>query len=119
MEDLDYGFEMIRELPWVDQDRIVLMGISQGGYAVAAWNRFGFAAHIILAATCGGKQPQAPAGTPVLAVVGGKDVNSNGQSCKVSRQPKGSRSIVIPEAPHGISDLPETERAIEEFLNSL
>lgn len=116
-EDLAYAYEMMRELPWVDQDRIVLMGISQGGAAVARWQKPGFAAHIILANDCGGSRPRAPAGTPILAVVGEKDKYYNGSSCKVSQQNKGSRSIVIPDAPHGIIDYLETEQAIEELLS--
>jgi dienelactone hydrolase len=115
-EDLAYAYEKIRKLSWVDQDRIVLMGISQGGRTVARWQKPGFATHIILANDCDGKRPQAPAGTPILAVVGEKDEYYNGSSCQVSRQIKGSRSIVIPDAPHGITDYPETEQAIEELL---
>ena len=117
IEDLGYAFEKIRALPWVDQDRIVLMGISQGGAAVARWDKPGFAVHIILANNCGGGQPQAPAGIPVLAVVGEKDEYYNGSSCKVSRRDKGSGSIVIPDAPHGIIDYVETEQAMEALLN--
>jgi dienelactone hydrolase len=116
-EDLGYTYEKIRELPWVDQNRIVLMGISQGGAAVAYWDQSGFAAHIILANNCGGKQPRAPADIPVLAVVGENDRYYNGSSCQVSRQFKGSRSIVLPDAPHGIIDYQETEQAMEEFLS--
>ena len=116
MEELAYALTMIRSLPWVDQDRIVLMGISEGGSAAAAWDQSGFAAHIILEDNCEGKQPHAPAGVPVLAVVGGKDRYYRGSSCKVTRKIAGSMSIVIAGAPHGISDLPETEQAIEELL---
>jgi len=115
-EELDYAYKTIRELPWVDQDRIVLMGISQGGLAVALWSKPGFAAHIILANNCDGGRPYAPAGTPVLAVVGGRDEVIKG-SCKITREVEGSRSIVIPEAPHAILDYAETERAIGEFLS--
>jgi len=117
LEDLGYAYEKIRELAWVDQNRIVLMGISQGGAAVANWDQSGFAAHIILANNCGGKQPRAPADIPVLAVVGENDRYYNGTSCQVSRQFKGSRSIVIADAPHGIIDYQETEQAMEEFLS--
>lgn len=116
-EDLAYAFEKMRELPWVDQDRIVLMGISQGGRAVAYWDQSGFAAHIVLANNCDGRQPHAPPDIPVLTVVGEKDEYYNGSSCQVSRQFKGSRSIVIPDAPHGIIDYEETEQAMEELLS--
>jgi hypothetical protein len=53
---------------------------------------------------------------PVLAVVGSNDQYSKGASCKVNTEVFGSRSIVIKDAGHGISDLPETGKAIDEFL---
>ena len=116
MEDMAYAVEKIRELPWVDQDRVVLMGISQGGRIVARWDKPGFAAHIILANNCDDGEPQAPAGTPVLAVVGEKDEYYKGSSCKVLKQHEASRSIVIPDAPHGIIDYEETADAMEVLL---
>jgi dienelactone hydrolase len=116
-EDLEYAFEKIQKLSWVDQDRIFLMGISQGGATVARWSKPGFVAHIILADNCAGTKPRAPANIPVLAVVGEKDEFYQGSSCQVSRQIKGSRSIVIPDAPHGIIDYEETEQAMDELLS--
>lgn len=118
MEELGYAYDMIRNLPWVDQDRIVLMGLSEGGRAAAYWNKPGFAAHIITMNNCSGGQPRAPAGTPVLAIVGEKDKYFPGSSCEVARDVEGSRSIVIPDAPHGILGYLETEQAIEEFLDA-
>lgn len=118
MEELDYAYKRIRELPWVDQERVVLMGLSEGGRAVAFWDKPGFAAHIITMANCSGGPPRAPAGTPVLAVVGEKDEYFAGSSCKVARGTNGSRSIVIPGAPHGIIGYPETEQAIDAFLGT-
>lgn len=118
IEELEYAYQTMLELPWVDRDRIVLMGISQGGRAVARWDRPGFAAHIILANDCEGGQPHAPPGVPVLAVVGEEDEYFDGSSCKVSRQNNGSRSIIIPHAPHDIIDYPETEQAMLELLRT-
>ena len=115
VEDLGYAYKMIRDLPWVDQKRIILMGISEGGAAVAKWAQPGFVAHIILANGCGGGQPHAPTSVPVLAVIGEKD----GLSCKVTRAVKGSKSIVIPGAPHGIIGYEETTQAIEELVSLL
>ncbi len=116
-EDLEYAFERIRELPWVNQDQILLMGISQGGATVARWSKPGFAAHIILANNCNGTKPRAPADIPVLAVVGAEDEYYQGSSCQVKRQIDGSRSIVIPGAPHGIIDYEETAQAMDELLS--
>ncbi len=118
-EDLEYAFEKIRGLSWVDQDRILLMGISQGGATVARWGKPGFAAHIILANNCNGAKPLAPVDIPVLAVVGGEDEYYQGSSCQVKRQIAGSRSIVIPGAPHGIIDHDETAQAMDELLGLL
>ena len=117
LEELEYALDQIRELPWVDSDRIVLMGISEGGAAVANWGKPGFQAHIILANNCHSQQPAAPDDTPVLAIVGGEDEFFNGSSCNVMRTTKGSRSIVIQDALHDVSRLPEVEETIGEFLD--
>lgn len=115
-EELDYALKIMRTLPWVDPDRIVLMGISQGGAAVAAWGQPGFAAHIIVANNCTGLHSKAPAGTPVLAVIGEKDDYTPGSSCKIDRKVGGSKSIVIPGAGHAL-DFPEN--AVEAFLTAV
>ncbi len=118
-EEVAFAREKIRDLPWVDQDRVVLMGLSEGGAAVASWKQPGFVAHIVAADDCGGKRPGAPEDTPVLAIVGEKDPYFMSSSCNVARDIKGSKSIVIPGAPHGVTGLPETGKALEEFLSSL
>ena len=92
------------------------MGISEGGAAVADWDKSGFAAHIIEANNCPKGQPMAPEGVPVLAIVGEQDSYLGGTSCKIDRDVGGSRSIVIPGGQHDISSLPETEQAIDDFL---
>jgi dienelactone hydrolase len=116
-EDLEYAYTRIRELPWVDPEHILLMGISQGGAAVARWSKPGFAAHIVLANNCNGTRPLAPAGVPVLAVVGAEDEYYQGSSCQVVRKVNGSRSIVIPDAPHGIIDYEVTRQAMVELVS--
>ena len=116
IEDLEYAYEKVRELPWIDQDRILLMGISQGGRVVSRWTRPGFAAHIILANNCEAGQPGAPLETPVLAVIGENDEYFEG-SCDLSGHHAASRSIVIPGAPHAIIDHEETALAMEALLH--
>jgi dienelactone hydrolase len=119
IEEIQAALFEIQQLAWVNQDQVYLMGISEGGVAVAGWGKPGFAAHIILATDCvdySDRVPETPAGVPVLAVVGGNDQYSKGASCKVNTEVFGSRSIVIKDAGHGISDLLETGKAIDEFL---
>lgn len=117
-EELEYALDRIRELPWVDQKRIILMGHSEGGNTTDNWSKPGFAAHIIIGSACtlvGGK-PAAPEGVPVLAMVGEYDEFRPGMSCKVKRTVGGSKSIIIPGAPHRIAGYPETQEAIKVFL---
>lgn len=116
-EELAYALDKIRQLPWVDGERIVLMGVSQGGAAVAQWNKSGFNAHIILADNCDGRKPAAPEGTPILAISGEKDPLSRGTNCVISTQSEQSRLVIIPGAGHSVSHLPETLAVISKFLD--
>ena len=117
-QDLRYALEQMQKLAWIDPDRIVLMGFSQGCAAVANWDAPGVQAHIILENHCAGQQPRAPQNIPVLTIIGGEDEYLKGTSCKVTRTLKGSGSIVIPGAPHALDWEPEVAAAISEFLDS-
>ena len=44
--EAEYALARIRKLPWVDQDQVFLIGVSQGGRIVAPWEKSGFAARI-------------------------------------------------------------------------
>lgn len=121
-EELAYALAQIRQLSWVDKDRIVLMGNSQGGKTVALWNEPGFAAHVIVAANCvsldvvDGRSPRAPRGVPVLAVVGSEDARYGMPNCQVNRKVGGSRSIVISGAGHDIMGHAALKQALKAFL---
>ncbi len=117
-EEISHAFEQISELSWIDQGRIILVGISEGGRTVVGWEKPGFAAHIILMAGCrwGDRFIRAPAGIPLLAIMGGDDEYFAGYPCEVTRQIGGSRSIVIPGAPHDIMDRREVRKALDVFL---
>lgn len=118
IEEVEYALKEIGKLTWVDQDRVILMGFSEGGNTTDNWSKPGFAAHIVIGSACTlvGGVPAAPEGVPVLAIVGEKDRFRPGQSCKVLRTEGGSRSIVIPGGHHAIADHPETREAIKTFL---
>jgi dienelactone hydrolase len=123
-DEIVYALSQIRKLPWVDQDRIVLMGNSQGGRAVARWNEPGFAAHVMLAASCkmrsdtGQRSPLAPEGVPVLSVIGSKDDYFAGKECKITRTVGGSKAVVILDAGHDIMGRPELKNAVGTFLDN-
>lgn len=119
LQEVEYALSQIRQLSWVDQDKIILMGFSEGGNTTDNWEEKGFAAHIILGSACTQTRdgmPQAPIGTPVLAIVGAEDRFRPGSSCYMERTVGGSKSIIIPYAGHSIARLDETQEAITTFL---
>ncbi len=112
-EEVAYALGQIRALPWVDHDRIILMGFSQGGKTVGSWEEPGFAAHVILDAPA---TARAPANVPVLAIAGAEDSYANSSSYKTKSRAGASNSILIAGADHGIFHLPEAKEAIRNFL---
>ncbi len=73
-----FAIERARRFPWVDPDRIILMGQSEGGMTTANYTGGGVAARVILGWTCQIPWPPlwgvkgAPS-TPVLSVVSRND----------------------------------------------
>ena len=119
LREVDYALSKIRQLSWVDQDRIILMGFSEGGNTTDNFDEKGFAAHIVLGSACTQTRdsvPMAPKGTPVLAIVGERDRYRPGIKCYMERTVGGSKSISIPYAGHSIAHLDETKEAITTFL---
>ncbi len=112
-EEVAYALGQIRALPWVDHDRIILMGFSQGGKTVGSWEEPGFAAHVILDAPA---TARAPANVPVLAIAGAEDSYAKPHSYKTQSRAGASNSILIAGAGHGIFHLPEAKEAIRNFL---
>ncbi|MCP5318435.1 MAG: dienelactone hydrolase family protein [Chromatiaceae bacterium] len=118
--EVEYALAQIHELEWVDRDRVILMGYSEGGNTTDNWSKPGFAAHMIMGSACTlvGGSPAAPQGVPVLAVVGENDSYRPGLSCFVERTVGGSESIVIPGGKHAVAEYPQTQQAIREFLKT-
>ena len=121
VEELQQALTEIRKLAWVDQDRLFLMGISEGGRVVAGWEGNGFAGHIIIAAPCSaeGQIPAAPKNVPVLAAVGENDDWANEARCRTNTHAPGSHSVVIKGAGHGIPEHPEVGKAVAGFLQAV
>ncbi len=118
--EVEYALAQIHELEWVDRDRVILMGYSEGGNTTDNWSKPGFAAHMIMGSACTlvGGSPAAPQGVPVLAVVGENDSYRPGLSCFVERTVGGSESIVIPGGKHAVAEYPQTQQAIRTFLSA-
>ncbi len=114
-EEAGYALERIRELPWIDQRRVILMGFSEGGRAAALRDEPGFAALVILMAPA---IPAGPNGVPVLSVAGAKDTYANPDAYQTvaANGADGSRAILIREQGHDILAHPEFKAALKEFL---
>ena len=115
------ALKQLKKLSWVDQDRIILMGFSEGGNTTDNWSRKVFRAHIVLGSACTQVVTGMPAAhddVPVLAIVGEHDNYRPGLSCKITRTVGGSRSIVILGADHWVAHYSETQDAIKSFLVS-
>jgi dienelactone hydrolase len=122
VEELEQALIEIRKLAWVDQDHLFLMGISEGGAVAAGWSKNEFAGHIILEASCWSQKdriPAAPLNTPVLAAIGEKDLWAKGASCNTKTHARGSNSVVVKDAPHGMSDRPEVGKAVDDFIKAV
>ncbi len=115
-----YALHQIKKLPWVDQKRLILMGHSEGGTAVALFSGDDFIAHIPWATQGAGAygargSPNAPSGVAVLNIVGANDRDIT--SCTIWRDVGGSKSIVLKGQGHTIpAAIPEAVSAVAEFL---
>lgn len=112
-EDAAHALAQIRALPWIDQDRIILMGLSEGGRTVQLWKEPGFAAHVIVSAPA---DTSAPADVPVLAIAGDEDSYARPSTYRTNSRAGASKSILIAGEGHDILGLPETRDAIRDFL---
>ena len=131
--DAGYAIEQVRKLPFVDGDRIVLMGLSQGGITAATFKpqnkQQKVRARIIEGWTCHDSWPEyhgisASASEPVLALVGTKDPwfrDTSQGDCQPFLNPNnGSTSIVYSNEPlasrHELMEFSSPKREVVHFL---
>ena len=120
-QELDYALVQIRKLPWVDQDRVVLMGFSEGAQTVSRYPGREFVAAILIGTDCrfstvGTRGAQSE--IPVLNIVGSKDWWGYGNGCSIEPDARGSKSVVIKGADHDVSREPEALAAMAKFLET-
>ena len=126
LTEVTFALERMGELDWIDFDNLFLVGTSEGGVAVALFRAEVFNARVIAQWTCQGaplvRGIDAPANTPILAIVGADDPYYAADKTSEQRGHCGafmagrpdSRSFVLPEgAGHNIYDDP---RAVGEII---
>ena len=113
-DEAAYALEQLQSLPWLDPDRIVLVGFSEGGRAAGLWDQPGFAAIVILGARA---TPAAPDGVPVLAVAGANDSWAKPETYAVKWSAP-SQAVLIEGADHEILSHPEFTPILQSFLSA-
>lgn len=122
-EEVKYALSQIRNLPWVEQDHLILAGHDEGGHAAAAWRGREFKAHLLFGTDCrySGGTPGAPDGVRVLNLVGANDPQGFGEGCALSPSQRagGSQVIRYPGLGHNILRSPQVELDLKRFLRKL
>ncbi len=128
--EISYALHRFRRLPWIDKRRLFMVGVSEGGLAVAQYRGDEFRARVITEWTCNGsplvRGLAAAPDEPVLAVVRADDpwytrVRGRGQrgDCGAFFGPRPrSRSIVIKKGRrHDVFKDKQAIGAILDFLS--
>lgn len=124
-QDINYASKLLREAPYIDPDKMILAGFSQGGQISAIYPGNEFKARALIAWTCTHKNPNfngVKGSGPLLAVLGTNDeyfkkvgISGNCDSVVAGRGGP-SKSVHIKGGGHEILDHPEVKKAVSEFL---
>lgn len=117
LQEADYALQRVEKIDWIDQNRIVLSGFSEGAQAASAYSGRRFAAIVLLGTDCRavGGSPRAPKDIPVINIVGSNDDYGYGGGCAG----KLSRKLAIANGSHDVSLEEEARQALAEFLSGI
>lgn len=120
-EEIHHADYRVRRIRWVDRKNLFLMGHSQGGTAVAAYEGDGFKAHVISGSVCR-RGVRMPIGTPALALYSKDDPWRRGRpadSCLRKARARGVNMAfhLFEGRAHNLSRNMRARRLILDFLN--
>lgn len=133
--DAGYAIAKAKELSWVDEDNVFLMGLSQGGITTATFSsshpEHSVRARIVEGWTCHAGWSEyngsnAPDTEPILTLVGSEDPWfqapwNKGDCGPFLNTSNGSRSVVYStgrlSTRHELLEAPEVQNTVLEFLN--
>jgi len=112
LAEITYARQQLKKLDWVDQSKVFLVGMSEGGRDVADHSGKGYKAKVILAYNC---KHGSPAGSlPVLSLVGDGDTKWGGSLCDGSGP--NSFAFYVPNRAHGFLNDKFASEKIKMFL---
>lgn len=116
--ELRYALAQLQQLSWIDQQRIVLIGFSEGAQTAAAYRGEGFAAVVLMGTNCkfSGGSPQTQAGVAVLSLKGANDTQYDGVGCRIVHDDGLSRSVLVDAAGHNLRNNQKALVELEAFL---
>ena len=119
-QELAYALQQAEQLPWVDPDRIFLMGHSEGAFAASQFGDPGFRAIVISAWTCGSRDGLSTRiGVPVLNLVFDRDPwywNTVRQGRCSDHRAQGVVTVAEDKAQHDTFSSPAMRQAVLEFF---
>ncbi len=112
--ELRYALQQLAEVEWIDHDRLVLIGFSEGAQTAAATAAQEFTAVVLMGTNCkfSTGSPRAANRVAVLSLMGQDDHYYDGVGCRITRTIRGSGSIVIADADH---NLRHNQTALDEL----
>lgn len=120
-EEIHHAVYRVRQLHWIDQENLFLMGHSQGGTAAAAYEGDEFSAHVIAGSTCW-RGVWAPLGTPAFTLYSKDDPWRRGRpadSCLRKAEGRGVNMAfhLFEGRAHNLSRNERARRLILDFLS--
>ncbi len=116
--ELRYALQQLAEVDWIDHDRLILVGFSEGAQTAAAFAVQEFRAVVLMGTNCkfSGGSPRAASEVAVLSLMGKNDHYYDGVGCRITRAIRGSDSIVIADTDHNLRHNQEALEALHRFL---
>jgi dienelactone hydrolase len=137
LSEIVLAVKAVQQMPWVDRNRLVLAGTSEGATAVARYTGTEFAGRIVYSWSCENNYfvrehaTALPADRPVLNVMSSTDTffsaantwlgnpNPQGHCGAALKTNKMAAVLLIPGAPHTLLNLAQTRHATSGFLKDL
>jgi dienelactone hydrolase len=117
-QELRFALDQVNKLDWIDQQRLVLLGFSEGAQTAAVYSGDEFSAVVLMGTNCkfSGGSPKTQSNIPVLSLMGANDHYYSGVGCTINRTVGGSRSIVIDRAEHNLRNNQTAIAELKKFL---